>query len=93
MAIIGRFEKQPDEVLDYDIDFAEWIPDGDVVSSATITSSPAGLTVGTVGVFGSYLKVWISEGVDGTTYKLEVTATTQGGRVKQAEFLMKVREV
>lgn len=92
MAIIGTMQKQPGENLDYDIDFSDWIPEGDYIASAVVTPI-TGIAVGVVTVFDDYfVKVWLSGGTSGTTYKLEVTATTNNGRIKQAEFKVKVRE-
>ncbi len=31
MAILGTFTQQPAEVLDYDIDFSQWLPEADYV--------------------------------------------------------------
>jgi len=38
-------------------------------------------------------KVWLSGGTTGTTYKITATLTTTGGRIKQHEILVKVKEV
>src|SRR5689334_17355715 len=100
------FTKQPQDVLGYDIDFTQWfaqIPD-DYLQSATcaVVSStdgaPAGLTIvsivlvnDTTGV-ARVAKVWLSGGVDGVTYKLELLATTHDGRIKDVDFQMKVKE-
>jgi hypothetical protein len=37
-------------------------------------------------------KVYTSGGTDGVTYKITATVTTTGGRVKQAEIKVKVKE-
>lgn len=94
MAVLGTFTKQPGEVLDYDIDADGWLPDSDTIFSA-ITTAADGLTVQGTYIIndGRAVKVWVSGGVDGVTYKLEVTMTTEDGRVKQSEFKIKCREV
>lgn len=93
MAIVGRMEKQPTEVLDYDLDFSGWIPSGDYIASVTATVA-TGLTIDSFSFFSqSWVKVWLSGGTNGQTYKVEVTVTTYDGRVKQAEFYVKVKEV
>ena len=41
-------------------------------------------------VVGS-VKVWVSGGEDGSTYDIEVTAATNGGRVKVECFKIRVK--
>lgn len=91
MPILGSFRQQPADTLDYDIDFSQWLPVGDVITQATVSVEPASLAV-THAISSPRVKVWCSEGDNGVTYKLTVTATTNDGRVKQVEFKLKVRE-
>ena len=100
--MLGRFKKQPVEVVDFDIDFSKFLADGDSIVTAgnppipvslTKTVDPAGLTLGATFVReGTILKQWISGGTDGTAYKVTLTVTTGAGRVKQVEFLVRVRD-
>ena len=94
MPILTTYTKQPAEVLDYDVDFSSWIPAGDAIISATATVSPSGLTVGAPIIFAAenYVKVWVSSGTSGNTYKVEITATTDDGRVNQVELKFVVKE-
>jgi len=99
---LGRFPKQPAEVLDYDIDFSEFLADGDTLTSVgdppvpsplDVVVSPSGLTLGpTVVVGNKIIKQWLSGGADGVTYKITVTATSNAGRVKQVEFYVRVKD-
>ena len=41
MAILGTFTQQPNEVLDYDIDFSQWLPAADYVDSVVLLCEPA----------------------------------------------------
>lgn len=93
MAILGTFVQQPNERLDYDIDFSEWIAAGDLVVSATSTAD-AGIVIELpiVDGTGKIVKQWVSGGTSGTTYKVQVRATTDDGRIKEAEFRVKVKE-
>lgn len=95
MALIATFEKQPADVLDYDIDYTTWLPDTDAIASATATVTPAGgMTVDLTLVIenNTRVKIWVSGGVSGTTYKVEITVTTDDGRVKQDEVRFRVKE-
>lgn len=94
MAVIATFEKQPVDVLDYDIDYASWLPDNDVISSVQTTVLPIGLEIDTAIVInsGTRIKLWVSGGEAGETYKVEVTVTTSLNRVKQDEVRFRVKE-
>lgn len=95
MALIATFEKQPADVLDYDIDYATWLPDNDEIATAVATVTPAdGLEVDLTLIIqnNSRVKIWVSGGVTGTTYKVEITVTTDDGRVKQDEIRFRVKE-
>jgi hypothetical protein len=96
MAMIGRFTKQPSEVLDYDIDAGDWLPEDDFIVSASTTGA-AGITIDSTSILagtdGRVVKVWLSGGTSGVTYKLETTVTTDDGRVKQSEWTVQVKEI
>lgn len=103
-----KFEKQPADVLAYDIDFTTWfdqIPQDDIVtaSCSVVTATdnePSNLSVDSVIKVSSTLggpakiaKVWLSGGLDGVTYKLTLTVVTEDGRTKEQDFKMKVKEI
>lgn len=89
MAYLASYTQQPADRLDYDIpcDLAE----GDSLASATVSVTPAGLTVNEV-IVGSKVKLWVEGGTSGVTYKVEVTITTTLGRTKQVEVKIKVKD-
>lgn len=91
--ILGTFSKQPVEVLDYDIDCSDWLVSDDALSSATAVVDETGLAVDSVLISSPRVKVWLSGGTNGSTYKVTVTITTEDGRVKQVEFRVRVRDV
>ena len=104
--ILATYVKQPDEVLDYDIDFSEFLDDGDALSSigdpkvpnpldVVVTPADAFFVLGDAFIVGDdslIYKQWVSGGVVGVTYKIEITATTDRGRVKQVEFRVRIKE-
>lgn len=115
-ATMQTFQKQPADVLPYDVDLKAWFDNinaqGDatddidtataVVVSAT-TGSPSDLTIDEVVVVrtdpddisspGYRVKVWTSGGVNGATYKITVTMTSNAGRVKEVDFKLKIKEL
>lgn len=90
--ILGSYVKQPADVLDYDVDYTDFLNGEDTLSTKTVTVSPTGLTVDSSVIAGDRVKVWLSGGTNGITYKVTVTATTTDGRVKQDEFKVKVKD-
>lgn len=92
--MLGTQIKQPADYLDYDVSFEDWLPEGDAVSSATATVSPTSeLAIADILVLSPLVKVWLSGGTTGSAYKITIVATTAQGRIKEAEFKIRVREM
>jgi hypothetical protein len=91
MPVLATYTQQPADVLDYDVDFSEFFPVDDVVTAGVVTVTPPGLDL-SYAIQGNRIKVWCSTGVDGTTYKVTVKATTSDSRVKEVEFKLKIKE-
>jgi hypothetical protein len=97
--ILAYYDKQPGEICDYDVDFAEFLRDGESTSSATAATAIIGdtaasdLLVDSTTVSPAAVRVRLSGGTDGRRYKCTVTTTTSSGRVDQSEFVVRVAEV
>jgi hypothetical protein len=97
---IGSITKQPADVLDYDIDFSEWLRAGDTLETIDVVLTRLdGATLGLDDLAVKYVinntpiaKVWLEKGVDGQAYKAEVTVVTREGRTKQVELRARVRD-
>lgn len=93
MSILGKFTKQPAEVLDYDVDFSEWFSNRtDTPASFTVTAD-TGITVVGSTRSGNVVKIILSGGTSGTKYKITVRLTTSNSLVKEADFQVVVKEV
>lgn len=96
--MLGTVRKRSDDQLDYDVDFSRWLSAGDIITSAVAlaapldTTNPLELTVNSVQVFGTVVKVWLAAGIAGNSYQIQVTATTAQGRVKDVTFNLRVME-
>lgn len=89
--ILATFTKQPADVQDYDIDFTDYLAGlSDAGASADVSSDP-GITIDSHVLSSGVVKVWVSGGTAGT-YKITAALTTTGGRVKEAEIKIKVKE-
>ena len=91
MAILATHIQQPADTLDYDVTYEDWLEEGDSVESVTVAVEPAGLTVVSM-IANPIVKLWVSGGVDRTTYKITLTTTTLDGRVKQDELRIKLKD-
>ena len=92
---MDTFNKQPSEALDYDFDFSDFLTAcGDTLSSSVVTAD-AGVVVQSKvdNAAAGTVKVFLSGGVTGTTYKVTCVMTTVAGRIKEAEFKLKVKEI
>lgn len=88
-APIAIFIKDPDAVLDYSLDWSEWLK-GDIITSSSITP-PAGINKDS-GTFGASLQtVWVSGGMDGTDYDIVYHVGTAGGRADDRTIRISVR--
>ncbi len=86
--------KQPADQLDYDVNFDRWLPDGDYITSGNAVLDKTGeLVIDSISITDQVIKVWMSGGVSGTTYKITITAATAGGRIKETEFRLRVKEL
>ena len=94
MAVLGRFTKQPGETIDYPVDFTDWMAGrtGDSITSYTVVAEP-GINIATHIRVGNVVTVVLAGGTDGTSYKITVKITTAFPLVKEAEFVVKVKEV
>lgn len=92
-AALEKWIKQPADVSDYDVSFVEYLALRTDTGESHTVSATAGITVESSTLVDGVVKVWLSGGTSGNTYRITVTLTTTGGRVKQVEFDIKVKEV
>ena len=98
--VLGMIRKQPADFLDYDIDFSEWLIGTDAISTidAQVTRDDGAVLTG-ADLEAKYIinnnprvKVWLINGIDHENYKVELTITTDDGRIKQVELRVRVRD-
>ena len=91
--ILGKFQKQSAEVLDYDIDFTEWFSNREDTPVSFTAEAEAGITIVASTLVGNIVKVVLSEGVDGERYKITVLLTTSADLVKEADFTVTIKDI
>jgi hypothetical protein len=71
--------KDPQAVLDYTVDWTDWLVTGDTITSHTVTV-PAGITEDSSTDTDTAVTAWISGGTAGTRYDVVYHITTTAGR-------------
>lgn len=84
-------EKDPYAVLDYTLDWTNWMPDGDTISSVAVAAD-TGITVDSTSNTDYIVTAFISGGTAGTIYNVEYRITTSNGLKDSRNFRIKVLE-
>lgn len=90
MAAQAYFVKDPDDHLDYKVDWSTWLG-ADTLSSATWTVQ-AGITKDSQSNTTTAATVWLSGGTAGSTYEATCRGVTAGGRTKDWTIGIRVEE-
>lgn len=88
-------EKQPGETMDYDVLYADWFSTrSDMPVSVELVSVDTGITLFsiTLNTTTKTVKIILTGGVVGVTYKITYSLTTSSGIVKEDEIVVKVKE-
>lgn len=78
--------KDPDEVLDYRLDWTDRLA-GDTISTS-VWAAESGITIDSDVHDDTAATVWVSGGTHGTTYRMTNTITTAAGRTMQEVVLL-----
>ncbi len=75
----GLYTQYPTEVLDYAIDWSDFLPDGDRIVESGWTAD-TGLNIGQFAFTDASTTLWVSGGEAGFLYRVTNTISTAGGR-------------
>lgn len=94
MQTLATVEKNPADVLDYDVDYIRWLNGDDAViaAEAAVESADVSFQVGLVEFTDEVVKVWVSGGASGEQSDIRVDAVTALGRTKRICFRMRIRD-
>ena len=92
--VLGKFTKQPAEVLDYDVSFAAWFAGRTVQPASHQVVAEPGIDIVADSRTGTTVKVVLGGGTSGARYKVTVRMTTTGTvpLVKEADFIVAVKD-
>lgn len=89
---VGAYiEKDPYAILDYSLDFQNWMPSGDTITSITV-SADAGITIDSTTNTDYIATANISGGTAGNIYNIEFKIVTTNGLRDSRNFRIKVLE-
>ena len=86
---LSVIEKGASESLDYGIDYADLLADGETIEASAWTVGD-GLTSGISGVSGSVATQWLSGGTAGQLYDVDNVIETSAGRTYARSFRVRV---
>lgn len=92
-SILGKFEKQSGETLDYDVDFTDWFEGRSSTPVSADVIVPSGLTKVRHEIADKVVKVVLGGGTSGTKYQITVRLMTSDGLVKEADFFVSVKDI
>jgi hypothetical protein len=88
--VIPVYPKDPDAVLDYIWDWADWLAPGEtIVTSEFIVS--AGLDLQSDGSSSNTATAWLAGGTQGTSYLVTNRITTSAGRTDDRSATIRVK--
>ena len=90
----GAFiRKDPEAVLDYQLDYTNYLASGDSITTSTVTVD-SGLTKDSDTLTGSgkLVTITLSGGTEGTVYTVKNTVVTNDGRTAVKRFRVKVEK-
>lgn len=92
MERMGDFEQAPGERIDYPIDGARFLSDGDAITNVTGEITVGSAVIDQIEWGDTSYIVWVMGGVDGDSGEVTLTVTTTLGRIAKACFRLRIRE-
>jgi hypothetical protein len=86
------YYKDPDAYLDYAMDWSTWVSTGESLSTYVVAVNSSLLTISTHSLSGNTVTAWLSGGVVGQVYTVSVKITTNGARVDERSFRVKIKQ-
>lgn len=87
----NTFEKDPNAVLDYTVDWEDWLG-SDTIATSTWPVVPAGITEDSTSNTTTEATIWLSGGTAGVTYTLVNRIVTVGLRTDDRTIYITVKE-
>ena len=86
------FTKDPDAVLDYTIDWSEWLAAGETITGTPTWTVPGGITKDSQSNDTTSVTAWFSSGSAGTDYVIGCKIATSDSRTDERSIILSVEE-
>ncbi len=83
--------KDPDEVLDYEIDWTDRLITGETITTSTFTVASGDVVKNSSAFVGPICTVWLSGGTAGTPCEILNRIVTSGGRTYDQTAKLRIR--
>ncbi len=83
--------KDPDDILDYAVDWSARLDTGDTIVTSTFVVVDGTVEIGDTSIVGGKTIVWLSAGTDGETCNIRNRIVTGGGRQMDMTVQLKVK--
>jgi len=85
-------EKQPGEKIYVGVDFNPWLDDTITISNPSLVYNSGELVISNAVVNGDRVDFFVSSGLNGRNYKIEVTVDVSNGEILIADGILQVRD-
>ena len=83
------FKKRAAAVLDYNVDWTDWLESGDTIQTSVWTVEP-GITQDSESETGQVATIWLSGGMAGRSYRVTNQIVTTAGRTNDQPMIIEV---
>lgn len=83
-------QKDPADILDYSIDWSQWLAAGDFISTSTWTSYNPAITLATNNFGTATTTIWATGGTAGEVYNIGNVIITNDGRQEERRIELTV---
>lgn len=91
---IKKFVKDPSAILDYTLNWTDWLKDdNDTISEASVPSPPSGITIQSIAHTTTTTTVWIAGGTAGTSYDISIRIHTAGNRQDERTITISCKDM
>lgn len=94
--LLGKIEKQPIDRQNYFVKYCDYLQQGEFIVNAIAELDVTGSLIASGPLImpdKETIQFVLEGGIDGSTYKLDITITTNLDNVKQDEIKIRVKEV
>ena len=91
--VLAKFTKQPREILDYGFDFTDWLSDcNDTIATTSVYVEGVLIEASEPEIVNGLVIAFVFGGVNGKPNKVTCFIQTAGGRTKEAEISIRIKE-